>query len=93
LDSDAENSLQIELSSALLEEILKTLAEEIHHHDVVGLVIVGLLISNEVKVRDACYIKKETVRQRWFRMDRWKCVFLAYSFPLACGLAWTPSRA
>ena len=54
LDSNQEYCLEIELSSALLEQVLKTLAQQIHNHDMEDLVFVLLLISNEVKVRNAC---------------------------------------
>lgn len=54
MDSDAEHSLQVELSAALLEEVLQTLAQQVHHHHVVGLVVIGLLIADEVQVGDAC---------------------------------------
>lgn len=54
MDSDAEHGLQVELSAALLEEVLKTLAQQVHHHHVVGLVVVSLLVAHEVEVGDAC---------------------------------------
>jgi hypothetical protein len=54
LNSNAQDSLEVKLSSALLEKIFKTLAEEIHHHNVIGLIVFSLFITNEVKVRDAC---------------------------------------
>ena len=54
LNSNAQDSLEVKLSSALLEKIFKTFAEEIHHHHVIGLIVFSLFITNEVKVRDAC---------------------------------------
>ena len=59
LNSDAQDSLEVKLSSALLEKIFKTLAEEIHHHHVIGLIVFSLFITNEVKVRNACYNYKK----------------------------------
>ena len=44
-----EHCLQIELASALLEKILKRLAEQIHNHHVVHLTVVSLLITDEVE--------------------------------------------
>jgi len=57
LNSDAEYSLEVELAAALLEKILKRFAEKIHNHHVVGLVVFGLLITNEMQVGNACYIQ------------------------------------
>jgi nucleoid DNA-binding protein len=54
LNGDAQDSLEIKLSSALLEKIFKTLAKQIHHHHVIGLIVFGLFITNKVKVRYAC---------------------------------------
>lgn len=51
LDSDVEHCLEVELASALLEEILKGLAEEVHDHDVIHLSVFGLLVTDEVKER------------------------------------------
>ena len=48
LNGDAQDSLEVKLSSALLEKIFKTLAEQIHHHHVIGLIVFGLFITNEV---------------------------------------------
>ena len=47
-----EHGFEIKLASALLEEILETLAEEVHHHDVIHLPVIGLLIADEVKEGD-----------------------------------------
>ena len=47
-----ENGLEVELTATLLEEILKTLAQEVHHHDVIHLAIVSLLITDEVQEGD-----------------------------------------
>jgi hypothetical protein len=56
LNSNAENSLEIELAAALLEEVFETLSQKIHDHHVIGLVIFGLLISNEVKIGHTGYL-------------------------------------
>jgi hypothetical protein len=50
--------LQVELTAALLEKILKTLAEEVHYHNMVLLSLVGFFISYVVKTGDACLSTK-----------------------------------
>lgn len=40
---------QIELAATLLEEILQTLTQQVHHHHVEHLAIVSLLVANEVQ--------------------------------------------
>ena len=62
LDGDAQHGLEVELSAALLEEIFKTLAKEVHDHHVVGLVIVRLLVAHEVEVGHAGYIGCHALR-------------------------------
>ena len=52
LDSDVEDGLEIEFASALLEQIFQTLSQHVHDHDVVHLSILGLLVTNEVKIWD-----------------------------------------
>jgi hypothetical protein len=56
LDSDAEDSLEVELAAALLKKILERLSEQIHNHHVVGLVVFSLLVTNKVQVRNTGYI-------------------------------------
>jgi len=48
LNSDAEDSLEVELAAALLEKILERLSEQIHNHHVIGLVVFSLLVTNKV---------------------------------------------
>ena len=47
-----EHCFEVKLASALLKEILKTLAEEVHHHHVIHLAILSLLIADKVKKGD-----------------------------------------
>ena len=47
-----EHCFEVKLASALLKEILKTLAEEVHHHHVIHLAILSLLIADKVKEGD-----------------------------------------
>ena len=49
LDGDVEHGLEVELASALLEEVFETLAEQIHDHHVVHLAVLGLLVADEVQ--------------------------------------------
>lgn len=56
LNSNEEDSLKVELASAFLEQVFKTLAQKVHYHHVENLVFILLLISDEVKVWYACYI-------------------------------------
>lgn len=51
LHSDMQDSLKIELSAALLEQVFERLTEQVHHHDVVHLTVFSLLVSHEVEVR------------------------------------------
>jgi hypothetical protein len=53
LKSNVADRLQVELTAALLEKILKTLAEEVHDHDMVLLSLVSFFISYVVKTGDA----------------------------------------
>jgi hypothetical protein len=50
LNSDAENSLEVELAAAFLEEIFEGLSKKVHDHYVIGLIVLGLFVSNEVQV-------------------------------------------
>jgi hypothetical protein len=50
LNSDAEDGFEVELPPALLEKILETLSEQVHDHHVVGLVVLSLFVTNEVKI-------------------------------------------
>ena len=50
LSGDMENCLEIELSSALLEQVLKRLSEHVHHHYVIHLAILSFLISYKMKI-------------------------------------------
>ena len=48
LHCDVEHSLQVELSPAFLEQILHTLAEKVHHHDVVHFSIFSFLVTDKM---------------------------------------------
>jgi len=50
LNGDVEYGLEVELATALLEQILEGLTEEVHHHNVVHLAIFSLLVTNEMEV-------------------------------------------
>ena len=50
LSGDMENCLEIELSSALLEQVLKRLSEHVHHHYVIHLAILSFLITYEMEI-------------------------------------------
>lgn len=43
---------EVELATALREEVLETFAEQVHHHDVISLAVFSLLVTNEVKEWD-----------------------------------------
>ena len=51
LHGDVESRLEVELPSALLEEIFETLAKKVHDHHVVHLSIFSLLVANEMELR------------------------------------------
>jgi hypothetical protein len=55
LHRNVQHRLQIELSSALLEQIFQTLAEHVHHHHVVHFAILGLLVAYEMQIRDSSF--------------------------------------
>lgn len=44
-----QDSLKVKFAAALLEQVLKTLAKQIHHHNVVHLAVLRLLVSHEVQ--------------------------------------------
>ena len=48
LNGDVQNCIEIELSTALLEQVFEGLTEHVHDHDVVHLSVLCLLISNEM---------------------------------------------
>lgn len=50
LHSDMKYSTQVELSSALLEQVFQTLTELVHDHNVIHLAVFGLLITHKVQV-------------------------------------------
>ena len=50
LNGDVEACFEVKLSSALLELVLKTLAEQVHDHYVVHLAIFGLLVTDEMQI-------------------------------------------
>jgi len=52
LSGDVEAGLKIELATALREQILETLAEQVHHHHVVGLAVFSLLVTDKVEEGD-----------------------------------------
>ena len=52
LGGDVQNGPEIELAATLLEQVLKTLAEEVHDHNVVHFAVLGLLVTDEVEEGD-----------------------------------------
>ena len=54
LDRDVQNSLEIKLAPALLEEVFETLSEQIHDHDVVHLTILSLFVSDKMQEGHKC---------------------------------------
>jgi len=50
LSGDMENCLEVKLSAALLEQVLKRLSEHVHHHYVIHLAILGFLITYEMEI-------------------------------------------
>ena len=49
LSGNVKAGSEVELATALLEEVFEALAEQIHHHYMVCLAIVRLLVTNKVK--------------------------------------------
>ena len=49
LDRNVQHCLQIKLAPALLEQVLETLAEQIHDHNVVHLAVFGLLVADKMQ--------------------------------------------
>ena len=52
LHGDVQDCLEVELSSALLEQVFERLSEQVHNHNVVHLAVFGLLVTHEVQVRN-----------------------------------------
>lgn len=52
LSSDVEDSLEVELAPAFLEEVLERLTEQVHYHDMVHFSVFSLLIADEMKEGD-----------------------------------------
>lgn len=52
LSGDVKHRFEVELPSALLEQVLEGLSEHVHHHNVVHLTILGFLISHEMEIWD-----------------------------------------
>ena len=53
-----KDGFEVELPSALLEEVFKTLTEKVHDHHVIHLAIFSLLITNKVELRHVCLCSK-----------------------------------
>lgn len=49
LNCDVQDSFEVKLAAALLEEILKRFAEQVHDHHVEHLAVVCLLVTDEVE--------------------------------------------
>lgn len=62
LDGNVQNSLQVKLVVAFLEEVLQGLTELIHDHYVIHLAAFGFLISHEMKIW-YCGLSSEFVDQ------------------------------
>jgi len=50
LSRDMKDSLEIKLSSALREQVLKRLSEHVHHHYVIYLAILIFFITHEMEI-------------------------------------------
>jgi hypothetical protein len=46
------DSLQVKFAMALLEQVLKTFAEQVHNHDVEHAAVIKLFVTNKVKERN-----------------------------------------
>jgi len=46
---NVQHSFQVEFAPALLEQVFQRLAQQIHHHHVVHLTVVGFLVADEVQ--------------------------------------------
>lgn len=49
MNCDVKDGLEVELAATLLEQILQTLAEQVHDHHVVGLAVLSLFVADEVE--------------------------------------------
>ena len=47
-----EDCLKVEFAATLLEEIFQTLAQQVHHHDVIHLSVLRLLVADEMEEGD-----------------------------------------
>ena len=50
LNGDVQDSLEVEFATALLEQVFERLSEQVHHHNVVHLAILGLFVTNKMEV-------------------------------------------
>lgn len=50
LSGNMKNCLEVKLSAALLEQVLKGLSEHVHHHYVIHLAILSFLITYEMEI-------------------------------------------
>ena len=48
LHGNVKYSIEVELSAALLEQVLERFTKHVHHHDMVHFTIVGLLVTHEM---------------------------------------------
>ena len=51
LNGDMQNSFEVEFATALLEQVLKTLSEQVHYHDMVHFSVLSLLVADEMQER------------------------------------------
>ena len=47
-----EDCLEVKLATTLLEEVFQTLAQQVHHHDVIHLSVLRLLVTDEMEEGD-----------------------------------------
>ena len=48
LDGNVQNSIEVELSSALLEQVFEGLTKHVHDHDMIHLSVLCLLVTDEM---------------------------------------------
>ena len=44
-----QDGFEVEFATALLEQVLKTFSEQVHHHDMVHFSVLSLLVADEMK--------------------------------------------
>ena len=54
LMKDVKASPEVKLSPAFLKLVLKTLAEQVHHHHMVHFAVLCFLVTNKMQIRHCC---------------------------------------